>query len=57
MNLKMERVWQHRYANHSEAMRDVADYIVNFYIRVRLHSSLGYRSPEQFENQGMRAGL
>ena len=57
LNLKMERVWQHRYANHSEAMRDVADYIVNFYNRERLHSSLGYRSPEQFENQGMRAGL
>ena len=55
LNLKMERVWQRRYANHSEAMCDVADYMVNFYNRERLHSSLGYRSPEQFENQAMKA--
>lgn len=55
LNLKMERLWQRRYANHSEAMCDVADYIVNFYNRERLHSSLGYRSPEQFENQAMKA--
>lgn len=51
LNLKMERVWQQSYANHGEACRDVADYIVNFYNPVRLHSSLGYRSPEQFEAQ------
>jgi len=30
LNLKMERVWQKDYANHSEAMTDVADYIVGF---------------------------
>ena len=26
LNLKMERVWQRDYANHAEAMRDIADY-------------------------------
>jgi len=31
MNLKMERLWQKDYANHAEAMTDVADYIVSFY--------------------------
>ena len=41
LNLKMERVWQRDYANHAEAMRDIADYIVNFYNSVRLHSTLG----------------
>ena len=30
LSLKMERVWQKGYANHSEATHDVADYIVNF---------------------------
>lgn len=49
LNLKMERVWQRDYANHAEAMLDVADYIVNFYNATRLHSSIGYCSPVAFE--------
>ena len=51
LNLKMERVWQRDYANHSEAINDVADYIVNFYNSVRLHSKLGYLSPNAFEHK------
>jgi putative transposase len=51
LNLKMERVWQKDYANHSEAITDVADYIVNFYNAVRLHSKLGNLSPIAFEHQ------
>ncbi len=49
LNLKMERVWQADYANHPEAMRDVADYIVGFYNSVRRHSTLGYLSPIGYE--------
>jgi putative transposase len=51
LNLKMERVWQKDYANHAEAMTDIADYIVNFYNAVRLHSTLGNLSPIAFEHQ------
>ena len=51
LSLKMERVWQKGYANHSEAIHDVADYIVNFYKSVRLHSELGYLSPNAFEQK------
>lgn len=51
LNLKMERVWQRDYANHAEATADIADYIVGFYNPVRLHSTLGYRSPTDFERQ------
>lgn len=51
LNLKMERLWRQPYANHAEAQHDIADYIVNFYNPTRLHSSLGYRSPMQFELQ------
>jgi putative transposase len=51
LNLKMERVWQGDYANHAEAQADIADYITNFYNPVRLHSTLGYRSPSQYEQQ------
>lgn len=49
LNLKMERVWQRRYANHLEAVHDITDYIVNFYNARRLHSTLGYLSPNDFE--------
>ncbi|BAU73215.1 transposase [Metapseudomonas furukawaii] len=51
LNLKMERVWQLDYANHSEAMTDIADYIVGFYNNERLHSSLSYQAPTAFERQ------
>ena len=51
LNLKMERVWQRDYANHAEAQADIADYITSFYNPVRLHSTLGYRSPSSYEQQ------
>lgn len=51
LNLKMERVWQKDYANHREAMTDVADYIVGFYNCTRLHSTLGNLSPNAFERE------
>ena len=49
LNLKMERVWQQDYANHSEALRDVTDYIVGFYNSTRLYSTLGYLPPNAYE--------
>jgi len=55
LNLKMERIWQRDYANHPEAQADIADYIVNFYNAVRLHSTLGYQSPCQYEQQHLAA--
>lgn len=51
LSLKMERVWQRDYANHAEAMTDIADYIVGFYNSVRLHSKLGNLPPNAFEQQ------
>jgi len=49
LNLKMERVWQRDYANHAEAANDIADYIVGFYNSRRLHSTLGYLPPTEYE--------
>jgi putative transposase len=49
LNLKMERVWCRQYANHTEAIRDVTDYMVNFYNSRRLHSTLGYLPPNGYE--------
>ena len=48
-DVSMERVWQRSYANHGEAIADIANYIVAFYNTHRLHSTLGYRSPTNYE--------
>ena len=50
LNLKMERVWQCSYAHQAEAIADITHYIVGFYNTHRLHSTLGYRSPADYEN-------
>ena len=48
-SLKQERVqWRH-YQTRYEAQQDVLDYISMFYNALRLHSNLGYKSPQQYE--------
>ena len=49
LNLTMERVWQRRHANHQEALMDITHDIVAFYNTKRLHSTLGYQSPADYE--------
>ena len=48
--LKSERVHHRLYRSRAEARRDIFEYIEVFYNRVRLHSTLGYLSPAQFES-------
>ncbi|MFQ5474150.1 MAG: IS3 family transposase [Dehalococcoidia bacterium] len=48
-SLKTERVHTQRYQTREEARRDIFEYIELFYNTSRLHSSLGYLSPAQFE--------
>jgi putative transposase len=50
-SLKTERVHHRLYRSRTEARRDIFEYIEVFYNRVRLHSTLGYLSPAQFESQ------
>jgi putative transposase len=47
--LKRELVHHERYAGHEEARRSLFEYIEVFYNRRRRHSTLGYRSPVEFE--------
>jgi transposase InsO family protein len=47
--LKTEMVNHQRYATHEQARASIFEYIEVFYNRQRLHSSLGYVSPETFE--------
>jgi putative transposase len=47
--LKTELVNHEHYATHEQARASIFEYIEVFYNRQRLHSSLGYVSPETFE--------
>ncbi len=50
-SLKQERVqWRH-YQTRFEAQQDILNYISVFYNGYRLHSTLGYVSPNDFEKQ------
>jgi transposase InsO family protein len=47
--LKSELVNHEHYATHEQARASIFEYIEAFYNRKRLHSALGYVSPETFE--------
>jgi putative transposase len=47
--LKSELVHHRAYQTRNEAKADVFYYIESFYNRHRLHSSLGYLSPDEYE--------
>lgn len=47
--LKTEHVHHQRYRTRKEARQDIFEWIEVFYNRVRRHSTLGYRSPAEFE--------
>jgi putative transposase len=49
--LKYELVYHHRFATCPEARTAIFDYIETFYNRIRLHSSLAYVSPINYESQ------
>jgi putative transposase len=47
--LKREEIDARRYASFAELRQHVEEFMEQVYNRVRLHSALGYRSPEEFE--------
>ena len=47
--LKAELVDRDEYATRAEAEQSIFEYVEVFYNRKRLHSSIGYQSPEAFE--------
>ena len=48
--LKVELVQQQQWATPDKARRDVFSYIESYYNRQRIHSALGYQTPEQIEH-------
>ena len=52
--LKREEIYANRYNNLEQLRTNVEEFIEEYYNRQRLHSALGYRPPEEFEQQSER---
>jgi putative transposase len=48
--LKQEEVYLWQYETYQDVIERVPYFILDVYNRKRLHSALGYRPPEEFEN-------
>ncbi len=49
--LKVELVYHAAFETRAQARRSIFEYIEVFYNRIRIHSSIGYNSPEEYEKQ------
>lgn len=49
--IKTELIFHNRYQSRKQAKKDIFEYIEIFYNRIRLHSTLDYKSPEDYENE------
>ena len=52
--LKREEICANKYDNLEHLRANIEEFIEQYYNRQRLHSALGYRSPEEFERQNER---
>jgi putative transposase len=53
-SLKVECTDRYRFATRLQAKTVIFEYLEIFYNRCRLHSALGYTSPQKFENSASR---
>ena len=49
--LKREEIYANQYANLEQLRTNIEEFLERYYNRQRLHSALGYRTPEEFEQQ------
>jgi transposase InsO family protein len=49
--LKSEEIYCRDYQDLADLSSHVQDFLENYYNRLRLHSALGYRTPEEFERE------
>jgi putative transposase len=48
--LKQEEIYTRDYRDRTDLKKNIGQFLEQYYNRQRLHSALGYRSPETFEN-------
>jgi putative transposase len=53
--LKQEEIYANQYEDLGHLRVNIHEFIEQYYNRQRLHSALGYRSPEEFEQQAQTA--
>jgi transposase InsO family protein len=49
--LKREEIYVNKYEDLENLRANIEEFIEQYYNRLRLHSALGYRSPEEFEQK------
>ena len=52
--LKKEEIYLHTYQDTSEARRAIFEYIEGWYNRKRIHSAIGYLTPQQKEDEELK---
>jgi len=55
--LKQEEIYCNQYRDFEELSAHLEEFIENYYNRQRLHSALGYRTPEEFERDTTAAAV
>ena len=53
--LKQEEIYCNQYADFNQLSQHVEEFLGAYYNRLRLHSALGYRTPEEFERDAAAA--
>ena len=52
--LKKEKIHLHTYQDEAEARRAIFEYIEGWYNRKRIHSAIGYMTPQQKEDEELK---
>ena len=55
--LKREEIYANEYRDLDHLRENLAEFIDTYYNRVRLHSALGYKPPEEFEQTSTPATI
>ena len=55
--LKQEEIYCRQYRNLEDLHQNLEEFLERYYNRQRLHSALGYRTPEEFEKAAAAAAV